>query len=153
MASAAGSTAPVGGTDPITDATLFLYDDGTLLSIFNFPDTIKTNTPPPPDEIFLDASDYPVDRWCVFAAGEVFDAFCLKRDGEVPGAAEFVIDAGDTSQQILTFVRNGDDMTLSGSDGVLYDFGAGAEPATVMMTLDRVIRDYDRPNITDPENR
>ena len=40
-------TAPVGGTAAITAATLFLYDDGTLLSIFNFPDTIKTNTPPP----------------------------------------------------------------------------------------------------------
>ena len=150
------ATAPEGGTDPITDATLYLYNDGTLLSIFNFPDTLTSNSAlPGGDQIFLDASDYPVNTWCVFAFGEVFDSFCLKRDGEVPGATEFVIDAGDNSQQILTFVRNGDDMTLSGSDGVLYDFGlgAGAEPATVMMTLVRVIRDYDRPNITDPENR
>jgi hypothetical protein len=143
-------TAPVGGAAPIIDAALYLYDDGTLLSIFNFPDTLTSNSAlPGGGQIFLDASEYPINSWCVFAAGEVYDSFCLKRDGEVPGATEFVIDAGDNSQQILTFVRNGDDMTLSGSDGVVYDFGGGAEPATVMMTLDRVIIDYDRPNITD----
>ncbi len=148
-------TPPEGGTDPITDATLFLYDDGTLLSILNFPDTAATNQSVLPDSTFRDASDYPVNTWCVFAAGEVFDSFCLKKDGEVAAAGELVIDNGDTDEQILTFVRNGDNMTLSGSDGVEYDFGfaAGEEPATVMMTLNRVIIDYDRPNILDPENR
>ncbi len=147
-------TAPEGGTDPITDGTLFLYDDGTLLSIFNFPDTLTSNSAlPGGDQIFLDASEYPINSWCVFAAGEVYDTFCLKRDGKLPGTDEFVIDAGDTDQQIWTFSRTGDDMTLSGSDGVEYDFGSGAEPATFMMTLDRVIIEYNRPNITDPENR
>ncbi len=147
-------TAPEGGTDPITDATLFLYDDGTLLSIFNFPDTAAANQSVLPDSTFLDASEYPINTWCVFAAGEIYDSFCLKADGEVAGATEFVIDHGDTDEQILTFVRNGDNMTLSGSDGVLYDFGgADPEPATVMMTLNRVIIEYDRPNITDPDGR
>ena len=149
-------TAPEGGADFITDAALYLYDDGTLLSIFNFPDTLTSNSAlPGGDQIFLDASEYPINSWCVFAAGAVYDTFCLKRDGELPGTDEFVIDAGDTDQQILTFVRNGDTMTLSGSDGVEYDFGFAAEeePATVMMTLNRVIIEYDRPNITDPENR
>ena len=96
-----------------------------------------------------------MNTWCVFATGEVFEAFCLKRDGEVPAADEFVVDAGDNSQEIWTFSRNGDDMTLSASDtsGVVYDFGAGAEPATAMMTLDRVLIDYERPNIRDPQNR
>lgn len=147
-------TAPLGGTDPITDGTLFLYDDGTLLSIFNFPDTAATNQSVLPDSTFLDASDYPVNTWCVFASGEIFDSFCLKKDGEVAAAGELVIDHGDTDEQIFTFVRNGDNMTLTGGPGVLYDFGgADPEPATVMMTLNRVIIDYDRPNITDAGNR
>ena len=148
-------TAPEGGTDPITDGTLFLYDDGTLLSIFNFPDTLTSNSAlPGGDQIFLDASEYPINTWCVFATGEIFDSFCLKKDGEVAAAGELVIDHGDTDEQILTFVRNGDNMTLTGGPGVLYDFGgADPEPATVMMTLNRVIIDYDRPNITDAGNR
>ena len=148
-------TAPEGGTDPITDGTLFLYDDGTLLSIFNFPDTLTSNSAlPGGDQIFLDASEYPINTWCVFATGEIFDSFCLKKDGEVAAAGELVIDHGDTDEQILTFVRNGDNMTLTGGPGVLYDFGgADPEPATVMMTLNRVIIEYDRPNITDPAGR
>ncbi len=134
-------TAPVGRPDPIDDATLFLYDDGTLLSIFNYPDTLRTNSPPPPDEIFLDASEYPVNTWCVALAADV--SFC-----EGAAADELIIDPGDTDEQIWTFARTGDDMTLTGGAGVVYDFGAGDEPATFMMTLDRVLIDYNRPQLS-----
>jgi len=136
------TTAPVGRPDAATDSGLYFYDDGTLLTIINYPDTVKTNTPPPPDEIMLDASAYPVNTWCVSAAANEF--FC-----ELALAGEILIDEGDTSEETWTFVRNGDDMTLTAIAGFTYDFGSGAEPATFIQTLDRVLVDYDRPNITD----
>ena len=123
----------------LTDAGRYLYDDGTLLSINNFPDTVRTGTEPP-DEIFLDASEYLVNTWCVALAADV--SFC-----EGAAADELIIDPGDTDELTWTFVRNGDDMTINGADE--YDFGAGDEDATFVMTLDRVIPEVERPPIID----
>ena len=119
----------------LTDAGRYLYDDGTLLSINNFPDTVRTGTEPP-DEIFLDASEYLVNTWCVALAADV--SFC-----EGAAVDELIVDPGGTDELTWTFVRNGDHMTINGADE--YDFGAGDEDATFVMTLDRIIVEVNRP--------
>ena len=137
------TTAPVGRADPVTDSGLYFYDDGTLLSIINFPDTLTTNQPAPPaDPITMDSSEYPVDTWCVSTdADELFCQLAL--------AGEMLIDEGQSSEETWTFVRNGDNLTLNGVTGVTYDFGTGSEPATFTMTLDRVLIDYNRPPVVE----
>lgn len=128
---------PAGGG--VTDAGLYFYDGGTLLSIVNFPDTAHATLP----STTLDASVYTLSTWCLASAANV-DFCAIAEDGDL------VIDEGDADEQIWTFTRNGDDMVITGA--AEYDFGTGDEPATFVMTLDNIILDNPRPDLLDWTN-
>ena len=84
-----------------------------------------------------------MNEWCVLTANTE-DVVCEDVDDDV-----IIIDEGDADEQTWQFTRNGESMTINATAGALYDFGAGNEAATWTMTLNRVIIEYNRPNITD----
>jgi len=137
--------------DGVVDAWRFLYDDGTMLSVFNYPDTMATNQPVSPyPAIWKDASLYPLETYCVSASLDV--EFCK----EATADNLMVINEADAVQGVWSFVHSGDDLTLTAdtmSDGsaiMMFDFGSGtAEAAKWEQTLDRVIVDYNRCPLTD----
>ena len=137
--------------DGVVDAWRFLYDDGTMLSVFNYPDTLATNQPAAPlPAIWKDASLYPLETYCVDAAADV--EFCK----EATGTGMMIINEANAVQGVWSFVLSGDDLTLKGdtmTDGsaiMTFDFGSGtAEAAKWEQTLDRVIVDYNRCPLTD----
>ena len=138
--------------DGVVDAWRFLYDDGTMLSVFNYPDTLATNQPELTSlpRIWKDASLYPLETYCVSAASDVL--FCE----EATGDNVMIIDEADAVQGVWNFVRSGDDLTITadtmtdGSAIMTFDFGSGtAEAAKWVQTLDRVIVDYNRCSLTD----
>ena len=137
--------------DGVVDAWRFLYDDGTMLSVFNYPDTMATNQPLPGyGSIALDASLYPLETYCVDAVADV--EFCQPAtSGDV-----MIINVADAVAGVWKFVHSGDDLTLTadtmtdGSAIMTFDFGSGtAEAAKWVQTLDRVIVDYNRCPLTD----
>ena len=141
--------------DGVTSAWRFLYDDGTMLSVFNYPDTLATNQPAPDGipllpRIWKDASMYPLETYCVDAVAEV--EFCQPAtSGDV-----MIINVADAVAGVWKFVHSGDDLTLTadtmtdGSAIMTFDFGSGtAEAAKWVQTLDRVIVDYNRCPLTD----
>ena len=137
--------------DGVVDAWRFLYDDGTMLSVINYPDTMATNQPLPGyGTIALDASLYPLETYCVDAVADV--EFCKPAtSGDV-----MIINVADAVAGVWSFVRSGDDLTLTadtmtdGSAIMTFDFGSGtAEAATWVQTLDRVVVDYNRCSLTD----
>jgi hypothetical protein len=141
------------GGGGVTDSGRYFYDDGTLLGIVNFPDTAATNQSVLPDSTFLDASEYPLQTWCVSAVDDI--EFCT----DATSTNEIIVDAADADSPVWVFVRSGDDLTLNadtttaGGPAYLYDF-AGApvdslEAATFVQTLDRVLVDYGRCDLTD----
>ena len=138
---------PAGGG--VIDSSRFFYDDGTLLGIVNFPDTAATNQSVLPDSIFLDASEYPLQSWCVDAAAT--EAFCV--DATTTGI--IIVDAAILLSPVWEYVRDGDNLTLdadtttAGGPAYLYDFGGGLEAARYTQTLDRIIVDYGRCELTD----
>ena len=137
--------------DGVVDAWRFLYDDGTMLSVFNYPDTLATNQPAAPlPAIWKDASLYPLETYCVSAAADV--EFCK----EATSDGIMIINIADAVAGVWSFVHSGDDLTLKGdtmTDGsaiMTFDFGSGtAEAATWEQTLDRVVVDYNRCPLTD----
>ena len=137
--------------DGVTDAWRFLYDDGTMLSVINYPDTMATNQPIAGfGSISLDASLYPLETYCVDAVADV--EFCKPAtSGDV-----MIINVADAVAGVWKYVRSGDDLTLTadtmtdGSAIMTFDFGSGtAEAAKWVQTLDRVIVDYNRCPLTD----
>ena len=138
--------------DGVVDAWRFLYDDGTMLSVINYPDTLATNQPELTTlpRIWKDASLYPLETYCVDAAADV--EFCK----EATGTGMMIINEANAVQGVWSFVRSGDDLTLTAdtmTDGtaiMTFDFGSGtAEAAKWVQTLDRVIVDYNRCPLTD----
>ena len=137
--------------DGVVDAWRFLYDDGTMLSVFNYPDTLSTNQPAAPlPAIWKDASLYPLETYCVSAAADV--EFCK----EATADGIMIINIADAVAGVWSFARSGDDLTLTAdtmTDGeaiMTFDFGSGtAEAAKWEQTLDRVIVDYNRCPLTD----
>ena len=138
--------------DGVVDAWRFLYDDGTMLSIINYPDTLATNQPELAHlpKIWKDASLYPLETYCVDAAAEI--EYCkAATSGDV-----MIINEANSTNGVWSFVRSGDDLTLTAdtmTDGtaiMTFDFGSGtAEAAKWVQTLDRVIVDYNRCPLTD----
>ena len=138
--------------DGVVDAWRFLYDDGTMLSVFNYPDTLATNQPNRTDlpRIWKDASLYPLETYCVDAAAEI--EYCqAATSGDV-----MIINEAAAVNGVWAFVHSGDDLTLTadtmtdGSAIMTFDFGSGtAEAAKWEQTLDRVIVDYNRCPLTD----
>jgi len=137
--------------DGVVDAWRFLYDDGTMLSVINYPDTMATNQPLPGyGSISLDASLYPLETYCVDALADV--EFCKPAtSGDV-----MIINVADAVAGVWKFAHSGDDLTLTadtmtdGSAIMTFDFGSGTkEAAKWVQTLDRVIVDYNRCPLTD----
>ena len=138
--------------DGVIDAWRFLYDDGTMLSVFNYPDTLATNQPELTSlpRIWKDASLYPLETYCVSAVADV--EFCKTATAN----DIMIINVADAVAGVWSFVHSGDDLTLKGdtmTDGsaiMTFDFGSGtAEAAKWQQTLDRVVVDYNRCSLTD----
>ncbi|MEE3184372.1 MAG: hypothetical protein VX310_01225, partial [Gemmatimonadota bacterium] len=94
--------------DGVVDAWRFLYDDGTMLSVINYPDTMATNQPLAGfGSISLDASLYPLETYCVDAVADV--EFCKPAtSGDV-----MIINVADAVAGVWKFVHSGDDLTLT----------------------------------------
>ncbi len=154
--------------DGVVDAWRFLYDDGTMLSVINYPDTLATNQPIAgygsisldaslyqPElahlpKIWKDASLYPLETYCVDAAAEI--EYCKA----ATSSDVMIINEAAAVNGVWSFVHSGDDLTLTAdtmTDGtaiMTFDFGSGtAEAAKWVQTLDRVIVDYNRCSLTD----
>ena len=139
--------------DGVVDATRFLYDDGTMLTVINYPDTLATNQPAASSgyaAIWKDASLYPLETYCVSAASDI--EYCK----EATSDGIMIINVADAVAGVWSFVRSGDDLTLTadtmtdGSAIMTFDFGSGTKTdAKWVQTLDRVIVDYNRCPLTD----
>ena len=139
--------------DGVVDATRFLYDDGTMLSVINYPDTLATNQPAASSgypAIWKDASLYPLETYCVSAVADV--EFCK----EATSDDIMIINIADAVAGVWSFVHSGDNLTLAadtmtdGSAILSFDFGSGtATDAKWTQTLERVIVEYNRCPLTD----
>ncbi len=123
-----------GEVDLTAATTFYIYDNGDLLQTLFYADTLDTAT----SLISLEVDpEYEVDNFCINAAGD--EDFCQNA-----GAGDLIFDEGTSDEFAITFAQSGDDLTLSGNLDGGFDFGAGTEPATFVITLERIIFVDDR---------
>ena len=128
---------------------IVFYDDQDVLFATHFVDTVATVGGAPLGV----ESDFSVEDWCVSVEdddhteiGHAHSTECL-----AAGAADMIIDEGGSDEIILQFVRNGDNLTFTGAAqaNLEYEFDVlvGDEPATVVITLESIILDIERPDV------
>ena len=120
--------------DLTAETTFYFYDNGDLLQALFYADTLDTAT----GLISLEVDpDYEVDLFCIDSASN--EEFCQNA-----GAGDLIFDEGTSDEFSIIFARTGDDLTLSGNLDGGFDFGTGTEPATFMITLERIVPVDDR---------
>jgi len=149
--------------DPLeaSESYIVFYDDNDVLFVTNYVDTLDATTG---DDLGVE-SFFDAFAWCVQLADDDHrDHFharddCLSADDP----ADLIIDEGGSDELFLTFSRNGDNMTISSNltsappvvagdprIPIMYDFGAGDEAAMLVITMERIILDIERPPLTCP---
>ena len=140
---------------------IVFYDDTDVLFVTHYVDTLDATTMEPLGV----ASFFNAEEWCVQLADDDHDDHFHARDDclSAAGPADLIIDEGGSDELFLTFARNGDNMTISSNltsappvvpgdprIPIAYDFGAGDEDATLLITLERIILEIERPDLTCP---
>ncbi len=126
---------------------IVFYDDQDVLFATHYVDTVATVG----GAALGVESDFSVEDWCVSVEdddhtdiGHAHSTECL-----AAGAADMIIAEGGSDEIILQFIRGGDDMTLTGAaqTNLEYEFDplVGDEPATLVVTLARIILYIERP--------
>ena len=127
-------TATNGEANLTAETTFYFYDSGDLLQALFFADTLDTAT----GLIDLEVDpDYEVEDFCIDSASN--EEFCQNA-----GAGDLIFDEGTSDEFGIIFARTGDNLTLSGNLDGGFDFGTGTEPATFMITLERIVPVDDR---------
>jgi hypothetical protein len=151
------------GAAQVRDQKLYFYDDGKILIITTFIDALAIDPDYEvidPFEVFMMGENVSTLSYRMRTANdgvaldfEIYaaliadiEAACGNTAGTGSGGGPtapcnvIVFEIGHASdQEVLTFTRNGDNMTINGV--VTYDFGAGDEPATMNLVIERFIPD------------
>ncbi len=129
--------------EPASVSYVVFYDDNDVVFLTHYVDTSV-------ESLFeIIPAQLETGAWCVALAEDEHEDHDHSLDCAAADADDLIFDEGGPNELFATFSRNGDNMTISSdAANIMYDFGLGAVPATLVLTMERIILEIERPDLT-----